>query len=113
MRVPARDAPQPVGGGALSTTKPLVLPTYPRHEGALQVTEDLNALRAVEPAVVVHPPPDHGVAKPRDVFQALVVPGRCHPPSSNGVAHGLRGRGADRGEEAHEVLPRAVLRASR
>src|SRR5262245_34861096 len=75
--------------------------------------QDLEELRPVEPAVVVRPAPHRRDECLRQIFQALVVPGRCHPPSADGLPARLGGLGADRWQEAHEELPPAILRPSR
>src|SRR5271169_6897448 len=48
VRVPPRDAPQPVHRRAFSTFEPLELPLRPSRESLIEVTEHLNALRAVK-----------------------------------------------------------------
>src|SRR5215475_12083519 len=75
--------------------------------------QDLEELRPVEPAVVVRPAPHRRVECSSQTFQALVVPGRCHPPFANGLPDRFGGPGADRWQEAHEEFPVAILRPSR
>src|ERR1700748_397238 len=75
--------------------------------------QDLEKFRPVEPAVVVHPAPHRRVECSSQIFQALVVPGRSHPPVTDGLPDRFGGLGADRWQEAHEVLPPAILRPSR
>src|SRR6185295_10231406 len=112
--LPSRDAPQPVHRRALSTSKPvLVLPSHPRCEGLIEMPQDLEKLRPVKPTVVVLPAPHRRVECSSQIFQALVVPGRCHPPFADGLPDRLGGLGADRWQEAHEELPPAILRPSR
>ena len=98
---------------AFSTLEPLELPPRPSCESLIEVTEHLNALRAVKPPVVVHPSPHHRVGQASQILQTLVVPGGRHSPLANGLPDRLGGLGADRRQEADEVLPPAVLRASR
>src|SRR5215475_13774940 len=75
--------------------------------------QDLEELRPVEPAVVVRPAPHRRVERSSQIFQALVVPGRCHPPSADGLPDRLGSLDADRWQEAHEELPPPILRPSR
>src|SRR5262249_11516270 len=73
----------------------------------------LNALRAVEPPVVIHPAPHHRIHKPSQVLQLVVVSGGGHPPLANGFPDRLGGLGADRRQETHKVASPPVPRASR
>src|SRR5262245_2801763 len=84
--VPPRDAPQPVHRRAFSALEPLVLPSRPTSEGLIKMAKHLNAPRAIEPPVVTQPAPHHRVGKSRQILQALVVPGGCHPPIADGLA---------------------------
>src|SRR5262245_35260332 len=77
------------------------------------MAEHLNALRAIEPPVVIQPAPHHWVAEVRQILQALVVPGGCHSPSADGLADLLGRLGADRRQETNEELSPPVLRSSR
>src|SRR5208337_1920820 len=111
--VPSRDAPQPVHRCSFSTLEPLEFPPRPSCESLIKVAEHLNALRAVEPPIVVHPSPHRRVGQAGKVLQSLVVPGGRHSPIADGLPDRLGGLGADRRQEADEILPPAVLRASR
>src|SRR5215471_11806985 len=71
--VPSRDASQPVHRRAFSAFEPLKLPSRPLSEGLVEMPEHLNALRAVEPPVVVQPAPYHRVGEARQVLQAPVL----------------------------------------
>ena len=77
------------------------------------MAQDLNALRSVKPAVVVHPASHHRIDEFRKILQTLVVPGGCHSPFTNGRADRHGGLGADRWKKAHEELPPTILRPSR
>src|SRR5262245_23813581 len=72
--------------------------------------EDRCKRRPVEPAVVVHPPPDRRIHKPRDLLQRLVVPRGGQPPVADRLPDRLGGLVADRRQEAHEELPPSILR---
>src|SRR3954462_11919238 len=109
----AGDPPQPVHRRTLPAPEPRVLPLRPFPESLIEVTEHLNAPRAIEPPVVVQPAPHHRVHKASQILQALVVPGGRHPPVADGLPDRRRGLGADRRQEAHEVSPPPVLRPSR
>src|SRR5215467_298509 len=111
--VPSRDASQPVHRRAFSAFEPLKLPSRPLSEGLVEMPEHLNALRAVEPPVVVQPAPYHRVGEARQVLQALVIPSGRHPPFADGLTYRLGGLGADRRQEIYEKLPPPVLRSSR
>src|SRR5208337_2434714 len=111
--VPPRDAPQPVHRRAFSTFEPLELPLRPSCESLIEVTEHLNALRAVISPVVVHPSPHRRVGQASQILQTLVVPGGRHSPLANGLPDRLGGLVADRRQEADKILPPAILRASR
>src|SRR5215471_462239 len=84
LGVPPRDASQPVHRRAFSAFEPLKLPSHPLSEGLVEMPEHLNALRAVEPPVVVQPAPHHRVGESRQILQALVIPGGRHPPVADG-----------------------------
>jgi hypothetical protein len=45
----------------LSAFEPLVLPSRPPSEGLIKVAEHLNALRSIEPPVVIQPAPTTGL----------------------------------------------------
>src|SRR5215510_12775867 len=75
--------------------------------------QELEKLRPVKPAVVVRPAPHRRVECSSQIFQALVVPGRCHPPAADGLPDRFGGLGADRWQKAYEELPPAILRPSR
>src|SRR5262245_3992915 len=75
--------------------------------------EHLNALRAIEPPVVVQPAPHHRVGKSRQVLQALVIPGGRHPPVADGLTYPLGGLGTDGRQETDEELSPPVLLSSR
>src|SRR5215470_4976426 len=113
LGVPARDAPQPVHRRTLSAFEPLELPSRPASEGLIEVAKHLNALRAIEPPVVVQPASHHRVGEARQVLQALVIPGGRHPPIADGLADLLGGLGADRRQEINEKLSPPVLRSPR
>src|SRR5262249_23934295 len=78
-----------------------------------EMPEHLNALRAIEPPVVVQPARHHRVGEARQILQALVVPGGRHPPVADGLAYRRGGLGADRRQERYEKLIPPVLRSSR
>src|SRR4051812_45187795 len=59
--IAAGDAPQPVHGRTLPAPEPRVFPLRPFPESLIEVTEHLNAPRAIEPPVVVQPAPHHRV----------------------------------------------------
>src|SRR4029079_3321605 len=63
--------------------------------------------------VVVHPATYRRIDEPRQILQALIVPGGRHPPLPDGGTNRLGRLGADRREEAHEVLPPMILCPSR
>src|SRR3954466_2746682 len=111
--IAACDAPQPVHRRTFPAPEPRVLPLCPFPESLIQVTEHLNAPRAIEPPVVVQPAPHHRVHKASQILQALVIPGGRHPPAADGLPDRRRGLGADRRQEADEVSPPPVLRPSR
>src|SRR5215469_2526134 len=113
LGVPSRDAPQPVHRRSFSAFEPLELPSRPLSEGLVEMPEHLNALRAIEPPVVVQPAPHHGVGEARQILQALVVPGGRHPPVADGLAYHRGGLGADRRQETYEKLSPPVLCSSR
>src|SRR5215467_3184687 len=113
LGVPSRDAPQPVHRRAFSALEPLVLPSRPTSEGLIKMAKHLNALRAIEPPVVIQPAPHHRVGEVRQILQTLVVPGGCHPPIADCMADLLGGLGADRRQEADEELSPPVLRSPR
>src|SRR5208337_3444185 len=94
--VPPRDAPQPVHRRAFSTFEPLELPLRPSCECLIEVTEHLNALRAVKPPVVVHPSPHRRIGQASQILQTLVVPGGRHSSLANGLPDRLGGLVADR-----------------
>src|SRR3954449_8974001 len=111
--ITAAAAPQPVHRRTLPASEPRVFPLRPFPESLIEVTEHLNAPRAIDPPVVVHPAPHHRVRKASQILQALVVPGGRHPPAADGLPDRRRGLGADRRQEADEVSPPPVLRPSR
>src|SRR6516162_6634136 len=86
LGVPSRDAPQPVHRRSFSALEPLVLPSHPLPESLIEVAEHLETLRAIEPPVVVQQAPHHRIGEARQILQALVIPGGCHPPVANGLA---------------------------
>src|SRR3954447_20190171 len=90
------------------TPQPFVFPLRPFDQGALQVPEDRDERRPVEPAVVVRPPPYRRIHKPRDLLQRLIVPGGGPPPVSDRLPDRLGGLVADRWDEAHEELPPSI-----
>src|SRR5262245_41512768 len=98
---------------ARSALEPLVLPSHPMSEGLIKVAEHLNALRAIEPPVVVQPAPHHRVSEVRQILQALVIPGGCHSPSADGLADLLGGLCANRRQEIDKELSPPVLCSSR
>jgi hypothetical protein len=77
------------------------------------MTKDLEKLRSVKPTVVVHSAPHRRVECSSQIFQLLIVPGRCHPPFPDGFPDRPGGLGADRRQETHKVVPPAILCASR
>src|SRR5215831_8260692 len=91
LGVPSHDAPQPVHRRTFSAFEPLELPSHPLSEGLVEMPEHLNALRAIEPPVVIQPAPHHRVGEARQVLQALVIPGGRHPPFADGLAYRLGG----------------------
>src|SRR5215831_3834484 len=113
LGVPPRDASQPVHRRAFSAFEPLKLPSHPLSEGLVEMPEHLNALRAIEPPVVVQPAPHHRVGESRQILQALVIPGGRHPPVADGLAYRLGGLGTDRRQETYEKLSPPVLCSSR
>src|SRR5262245_34143269 len=113
LGVPSRDASQPVHRRTFSAFEPLKLPSRPLSEGLVEMPEHLNALRAIEPPVVVQPAPHHRVGKSRQVLQALVIPGGRHPPVADGLTYPLGGLGTDGRQETDEELSPPVLRSSR
>src|SRR5215475_4719317 len=113
LGVPPRDASQPVHRRAFSAFEPLKLPSHPLSEGLVEMPEHLNALRAVEPPVVVQPAPHHRVGESRQILQALVIPGGRHPPITDGLANPLGGLGTDRRQEIDKELSPPVLCSSR
>src|SRR5262249_33440745 len=113
LGVPSRDAPQPVHRRSFSAFEPLELPSRPLSEGLVEMPEHLNALRAIEPPVVVQPAPHHRVGEPRQILQALVVPGGRHPPVADGLAYRRGGLGADRRQETYEKLSPTGLCSAR
>jgi hypothetical protein len=96
-----------------SAFEPLELPSRPLSEGLVEMPEHLNALRAIEPPVVIQPAPHHRVGEARQILQALVVPGGCHPPVADGLAYRFGCFGTDRRQETDEELSPPVLRSSR
>src|SRR5437763_10357260 len=91
------------------TPQPFVFPLRPFDQSTLQMPEDRCERRPVEPTVVVRPPPDRGIHKPRDLLQRLIVPGGGQPPVSDRLPDRLGGLVADRREKAHEELPPSIL----
>src|SRR5262249_22278739 len=65
LGVPSRYAPQPVHRRSCSALEPLELPSRPLSEGLVEMPEHLNALRAIEPPVVIQPAPHHRVGEAR------------------------------------------------
>ena len=65
-------------------------------ESLIEVTEHLNALRAVKPPIVVHPSPHRRVGQASQILQTLIVPGGRHSPLANGLPDRLGGLVADR-----------------
>src|SRR6516164_2003474 len=111
--VPSRDASQPMHRCSFPAFEPLVFPSRPARDSLVDMTEHLNALRAVEPPVVIHPAPHHRVHEASQVLQLLVVSGGRHSPLANSFPDRLGGLGADRRQETHKVPSPPVLRASR
>src|SRR5262249_32985567 len=93
--------------------EPLVFPSRPARESLVDMTEHLNALRAIEPPVVIHPAPHHRVHEASQVLQLLVVSGGRHPPLANSFPDRVGGLGGVRRQETNKVPPPRVLRASR
>src|SRR5512147_1735976 len=71
--------------------------------------EDWGERRPVEPTIVVRPPPDRGIHKPRDLLQRLIVPRGGQPPTTDRLPDRLGGLVTDRRQEAHEELPPSIL----
>src|SRR3954451_23694725 len=108
-----QNRPRNVAKANAASRLPRVFPLRPFPESLIEVTEHLNAPRAIEPPVVVQPAPHHRVRKASQILQALVVPGGRHPPAADRLPDRRRGLGADRRQEADEVSPPPVLRPSR
>src|SRR5262249_57194154 len=98
---------------SFSALEPLVFPSRPSGESLVNVAEHLNALRAIEPPVVVHPTPHHRVRQTSQVLQLLIISGGRHPPLANGFTDRSGGLDADRRQEAYEGACPPALRASR
>src|SRR5229473_3976804 len=75
--------------------------------------EYVHTLRPIESAVVVHPAPDLWIDELREVLQALVVPGGCQAPLTNGGANRRGGLRTDGRKEANEAFPLAILGPTR
>src|SRR4029077_6142778 len=107
--VSPRDAPQPVHRRAFAPPESSVFPSRPSSEGHVEMAKDLNTLRAVKPAVIVHPATHCGVHESRQILQMLVVASGGHPPFSNSGTYRFGSFGAHRWEKAHKMLPPAIL----
>ena len=76
------------------------------------MAQDRDALRTVITPVIVHPSPHHGIDQLCQIFEPLVVPDRGYPPCADSLQDSFGRLGADRWQEADEVLALPVSRPS-